>query len=82
VSAARAPTPGVAAVRGLGLLLAAELVDGNAKAVQMELLRRGLVVNAVTETALRFAPPLLVTDAEIDEAVTLVAAVLAEGLAP
>ena len=28
----------------------------------------GLVVNAVTPTALRFAPPLLVTDDEIDEA--------------
>ena len=33
----------------------------------------GLVVNAVTPTALRMAPSLLVTDAEIDAAVAIVA---------
>ena len=37
----------------------------------------GLVVNAVTESALRLAPPLLVTDDEIDEAVAMLAKVLA-----
>ena len=41
------------------------------------LLARGLVTNAVTGTALRLAPPLTVTDDEIDEAVAIVAAVLA-----
>ena len=35
--------------------------------------RRGLVVNAVTPSALRLAPSLLVTDAEIDEAVAILA---------
>jgi 4-aminobutyrate aminotransferase-like enzyme len=45
--------------------------------VAAELLRRGLVVNAVTPTALRLAPPLTVTDDEIDEAAALVAGVLA-----
>jgi predicted acetylornithine/succinylornithine family transaminase len=70
---------GVAEVRGLGLLLAAELTPGiDAKDVAGRLLDAGLVVNAVTPSALRFAPPLLVTDAEIDEAVELVAATLAE----
>ena len=59
----------VAAVRGLGLLLAAELAHGlDAKAVADAALADGLVVNAVTPTALRLAPPLTVTDAEIDEA--------------
>jgi acetylornithine/N-succinyldiaminopimelate aminotransferase len=77
--AALEATPGVASVRGLGLLLAAELEDGNAKTVQARLLEKGLVVNAVTETALRLAPPLLVTDAEIDEGVALVASLLGEG---
>jgi acetylornithine/N-succinyldiaminopimelate aminotransferase len=62
-------------VRGLGLLLAAELAGGDAKAVQAECLRRGLVLNAVTPTALRFAPSLLVTDDELDEAVSIVAGV-------
>ncbi len=69
--------PGVASVRGRGLLLAAELADGtDAKAVYTELLERGLVTNAVTATSLRFAPPLTVSEAELDEAIAIVAAVL------
>jgi acetylornithine/N-succinyldiaminopimelate aminotransferase len=69
--------PSVASVRGQGLLLAAELADGrDAKAAYAELLDRGLVTNAVTPTSLRFAPPLTVSEAEIDEAVALVAEVL------
>jgi predicted acetylornithine/succinylornithine family transaminase len=70
---------GVSQVRGLGLLLAAELTEGDAKAVTRRLLDHeptGLVVNAVTPTALRFAPPLLVTDGEIDEGVSLLEEVL------
>jgi acetylornithine/N-succinyldiaminopimelate aminotransferase len=68
---------GVASVRGRGLLLAAELADGrDAKAAYSTLLDRGLVTNAVTPTSLRFAPPLTVTEAEIDEAIAMVAEVL------
>lgn len=71
--------PGVTAVRGLGLLLAAELAPGiDAKGVAAAALAAGLVVNAVSPSALRFAPPLTVTDAEIDEAVAILAPVLAE----
>jgi predicted acetylornithine/succinylornithine family transaminase len=68
---------GIASVRGRGLLLAAELADGrDAKAAYSALLERGLVTNAVTPTSLRFAPPLTVTEAELDEAVGIVAEVL------
>lgn len=70
--------PGVASVRGLGLLLAVELDGYDARPVAAELLNRGLVVNAVTPTALRLAPPLNVSDAEVDEAVELLATVLAQ----
>ncbi len=64
-------------VRGLGLLLAAQLVDGvDAPHVARRCLEAGLVVNAVTPTALRFAPPLLVSDAEIDRAVAVLDTVL------
>lgn len=74
--------PEVVEVRGRGLLLAAELGAGaDAKAVNARLLSRGLVANAVTATAVRFAPPLTVSDAEIAEAVAIVAAVLSEGVA-
>ena len=68
--------PGVTAVRGKGLLLAAELSEREAPAIYRQLLADGLITNAVTPTALRFAPPLTVTDEEIDEALTLVAKAL------
>jgi acetylornithine/succinyldiaminopimelate/putrescine aminotransferase len=69
--------PKVASVRGSGLLLGAELEAGvDAKAVSLELLDRGLVTNAVTATALRLAPPLTVSEAEIDEAASMIAEVL------
>jgi len=70
--------PGVASVRGAGLLLAAELADGrDAKEVAAACLDAGLVVNSVTPTALRFERPLLVSDDEIDEAVAILEQVLA-----
>ena len=69
--------PGVVDVRGLGLLLGAELADGiDAKAVASAALNAGLVVNAITPTALRLAPPLLVSDAEIDEALSILETLL------
>ena len=72
-----AAVPGVASVRGVGLLVAAELDEGiDAGPVALECLAAGLVVNAVTPTALRFAPSLLVSDAEIDAAVTILQVVL------
>ena len=70
-------TPGVVEVRGFGLLIAAQLEEGrDAKAVAAGCLDAGLVVNAVTPTALRFAPPFTVTDIEIDDAVAILAKVL------
>jgi acetylornithine/succinyldiaminopimelate/putrescine aminotransferase len=73
--------PGVAGVRGLGLLVAVELDEGiDAKAVAAACLEAGLVLNAVTPTALRLAPPLTITEAEVDEAVAILASVLARHL--
>ncbi|MFM7045483.1 MAG: aspartate aminotransferase family protein [Ilumatobacteraceae bacterium] len=70
---------GVADVRGAGLLLAAELADGlDARDVYAAALDRGLVVNAVTATALRLAPPLTVTAAEIGEACGLLSAAISD----
>ena len=69
--------PGVASVRGVGLLLAAELdAVGTAPDVAARALAAGLVVNAVTPSALRFEPSLLVSDEEIDEALAVLGAVL------
>lgn len=74
--------PGVAEVRGLGLLIAVELAHGNAKGVYTRLLEMGLVTNAVTETALRLAPPLNVSEVHIREAVGLIRQALHEVNAP
>jgi acetylornithine/succinyldiaminopimelate/putrescine aminotransferase len=79
LAAALEALPQVVAVRGLGLLLAAELAPGyDAAAVTRSCLAAGVVVNAVTPSALRFAPPLTVSSEEIAEAVAVVGAVLAE----
>ena len=69
--------PGVASVRGTGLLLGVELDGHDARAVNAALLDAGLVANALTPTALRLAPSLLIDDDQIDEAVALLAGVLA-----
>jgi len=73
--------PAITSVRGMGLLLAAEL-DGRASApVTAAALEAGLLVNPVTSTALRMAPSLLVTDDEVDEAIAVLKAVLGENSA-
>jgi acetylornithine/succinyldiaminopimelate/putrescine aminotransferase len=59
------------------LLLGVELAQGiDAKEVQLQLLKNGLVTNAVTATALRLAPPLTVSEDEIREAANIIASVL------
>jgi len=69
--------PGVASVRGRGLLLAAVLAEPIAKERAAAALAAGLLVNPVRPDALRLAPPLLVRDGEIDEALEILASVLA-----
>jgi acetylornithine/succinyldiaminopimelate/putrescine aminotransferase len=79
LAAALGEVAGVAAVRGLGLLLAAELDEGvDARAVAARCLDAGLVLNAVTASALRLAPPLVVDDHQVAEAAAIVAAAVAE----
>jgi acetylornithine/N-succinyldiaminopimelate aminotransferase len=76
LAAAARALPGVADVRGLGLLVAIELRDHDAREVAGRLLELGAIVNAVTPTALRLAPSLLLTDDELDHALALLEAVL------
>lgn len=76
--------PGVAHVRGRGLLLGAEitteaLAGRSGGQVAQACLDRGLVVNGVTPTTLRLTPPFIITDDQIDEAVGIIASVLEEG---
>lgn len=74
---ALAKTPGVASLRGQGLLLGVVLEeDLDSTAVATAALTAGLVLNAPVPGVLRLAPPLIVSDDEIDEAVGLLASVL------
>lgn len=61
--------PGAKEVRGMGLLQAVEL-DVDAAAVAETCLQSGLLINAVRPTALRLAPPLVVSKGDIDRAIT------------
>ncbi len=68
--------PLIREVRGRGLMLAVEL--GTEAAPVVDTCRqRGLLVNAVTPTALRLVPPLIITQADVDEAVDILDAALA-----
>jgi len=73
--------PGVASVRGEGLLLAVVLVNDFAGPACAEALQGGLVINAPKPNVLRFAPSLLVSDADIDRALGILSRVLARLLA-
>ena len=53
-------------VRGRGLLLALALSDARAKAVESSAYAHGLIVNAVAPNAIRLAPPLVITDDDLD----------------
>jgi acetylornithine/N-succinyldiaminopimelate aminotransferase len=60
--------PGVVEVRGLGLMVAAD-VDGDAPGLaRRALLEQRLVINATGPRTLRFLPPLVVSEAQIDVA--------------
>ena len=76
LASALAALAGVKEVRGLGLLVGAELESADAREVAAAALAAGLVVNPVSEHALRFAPSLLVADDEVDAAVAILAKVL------
>jgi len=72
-----AELPGVTDIRGRGLMNAFDLVDGGAPDVaRRALLEQRLVVNATGPATIRLLPPLVVTEAELDEAVARLGALL------
>ncbi len=74
---------GVLDTRGLGLLIAAELdtdaIGMTGPEVAAACLSAGLVVNGISPTAIRFAPPLTVSSDEIDEALAIFGSVIGAG---
>ena len=72
--------PVIREVRGRGLLLAVQFDRDVAQAVLEAALERGLLLNAVTPSAIRLMPPLVIGEAEIDHAVAVLDAALAATL--
>jgi acetylornithine/N-succinyldiaminopimelate aminotransferase len=73
--AAVAELPAVATVRGRGLMVGLDLVDGVSAPLlaQRALTEQRLIVNATGPATLRLEPPLIVTEPEIDDAVSRLA---------
>ncbi len=72
----RARQPLIKEVRGRGLLIGVELTEEVARDVLDDLRDRGLIANALTPRTLRFIPPLIVSQEEIDEAIDILDASL------
>jgi acetylornithine aminotransferase len=71
--------PGVAEVRGAGLLLGIELENLKASDVAGALQKEGVLVNAANPTTIRLAPALIVTDIQIKKFITIFKKVMSDG---
>ncbi len=65
-------------VRGMGLMLAAELEEPVAREVVLRCLESGYVVNNIGDAVLRFLPPLSISTREVDGLVERLGAILVE----
>ncbi len=68
-------------VRGMGLMVGAVLTSQAAAQgpeIVQRMLERGCIINFAGNVALRFVPPLIVTEAEIDQLIAILGEVLAE----
>ncbi len=68
--------PGVLSVRGRGLMVAADLDRSAPDVVRRALLEQRLVINATGPQTLRFLPPLIIEEDDVDDAVRRLAAAL------
>jgi 4-aminobutyrate aminotransferase len=69
-----ASVPAIRDIRGIGLMLGVEFTDHDtAGAVQDAAFERGLLTLECGEASLRFSPPLIVSEAEVDAAIRIFA---------
>jgi acetylornithine/succinyldiaminopimelate/putrescine aminotransferase len=61
----------IAEVRGRGLMVGARLDGVDARDLAERLLDRGLIANPIGGDTLRFLPPLVIGDAEVDQALEI-----------
>ncbi|WP_322802005.1 aspartate aminotransferase family protein [Thermoflexus sp.] len=74
-----AELPGVREIRGRGLLVGIE-IEGDARAVTMAALERGLLLTTAGDHVVRMVPPLIVERSHIDEAVAILQEAMAAGM--
>ncbi|MEN6520808.1 MAG: acetylornithine transaminase [Armatimonadota bacterium] len=60
-------------VRGIGLMIGVQLTEPVAKALVSACMDKGLLLNAVGDSILRFLPPLIITKEDIDLAIGIIA---------
>jgi acetylornithine/N-succinyldiaminopimelate aminotransferase len=65
-------------VRGRGLLIAVQFDQEIAEKLLLACLSRGLLVNRLKPNALRFMPPLIITEKEVDKAIAILKEALGE----
>jgi ornithine--oxo-acid transaminase len=74
--------PGIKEIRGSGLWWAIEL-DGTGRTgreVSLELLARGILAKDTHTWTIRFAPPLVISEPDLDDALTTIINVLGESV--
>jgi acetylornithine/N-succinyldiaminopimelate aminotransferase len=72
----------ITGVRGRGLLIALDFNQEIAEKLVLACIDKRLLVNKLKPNALRFMPPLIINEKEVDEAVGIVRQVLAEARSP
>ena len=61
-------------IRGYGLMIGVEFNQPLARTLMLKSLENGLIFNAVGDTILRFLPPLIITEGDVDEAMNILRA--------
>ena len=70
----------ISEVRGEGLILGVQLSNPKKSGVEIvnECMKRGAIINCTVGTVLRFIPPLIITNEQVDEVINILDAVFAE----
>ena len=70
----------ISEVRGEGLILGAQLSNPKKSGVEIvnECMKRGAIINCTVGTVLRFIPPLIITNEQVDEVIKILDEVLSE----
>jgi acetylornithine/succinyldiaminopimelate/putrescine aminotransferase len=68
-------------VRGFGLMVGVEL-EFPGKQIVLDCMERGLLINCTHQTVLRALPPYILTEQDVDRAITVLKAVFKKAKAP